>query len=341
MFELLRNDLYARSGQSPSGKKTAETAPFLTVTDANGKPGGGNNWAFWCIIDSQVEELVTSEGSNYKWDSKAEHQCGCVVYEKSFGHFKVFPPRWTTGVRVVSSKRREINYWWSFPAIEKWWYPGDYGGQTKSCSCGTRSVAPQNSNKPDTKVPADSTRNPQDNLVGDLRLSLPLFTTWWSHTHTDQKLITWCFHKNELKLLMISLAIHFPSNLSHSVWWRVDFSDLVWGASEGFFCQQSHTPAIIIIRKSFISPITTDIIIFIFLPHLVMRSGGDKTGSLTFSTQHILSIRSGRSQSLVDKVDQSQQGWAEIHFRSGGIIGKLLSFSLSVLKTRELHTQSD
>lgn len=75
-------------------------------------------------------------------------------------------------------------------------------------------------------------RNPQDNLVGDLRLSLPLFTTWWSHTHTDQKLITWCFHKNELKLLMISLAIHFPSNLSHSVTRRLLRFE---GAFGGFF----------------------------------------------------------------------------------------------------------
>lgn len=101
-----------------------------------------------------------------------------MVYGKSFGHFKVFAPRWTTtGVRVVSSKKGKS-------IID------EVSGQSRNGGIQGIMVAkqrvahvehgvwsPQNSNKPDTKVPADSTRNPQDNLVGDLRLSLPLFTT--------------------------------------------------------------------------------------------------------------------------------------------------------------------
>lgn len=48
---------------------------------------------------------------------------------------------------------------------------------------------PQNSNKPDTKVRPDFQPETRKIILSDLRLSsLPLFTTWWSHT--DQKLIT-------------------------------------------------------------------------------------------------------------------------------------------------------
>lgn len=138
---------------------------------------------------------------------------------------------------------------------------------------------------------------------------------------------------------MISLAIHFPSNLSHSVTRRLRRSDL--GGFRRVFCQQSHTPTIIIIRKSFISPITTDIIIFIFLPHLVLRSGGDNTGSLTFSTQHILSIRSGRRANpwSIQSPTTSRDGQKST--LDPAALSTNYCHFLSLFKTRELHTQSD
>lgn len=114
------------------------------------------------------------------------------------------------------------------------------------------------------RIPNAKPLNPQeDNLIG-----LPGFVLGSVHFSphdeaTDQKLITFRPEKRTPKLLMISLAIHFPSNFPGSILGSVQDGDRM---RSGFRTTTAGSPpAIIIIRMSFIFPIRIDIIIFIFL----------------------------------------------------------------------------